>query len=506
MNPVASRIATLIALVALVAGGLGVFLHQNARGVASGDAKSLCTNLAILEHDQRHGASYASDTLIAGYKADLLNLGFVCESGKLKEAEKIEVTNEMVPTTTPATCEADGKLVLPNVEHAAWEKKVNDTWEPASGDEGAGAYQLRLKADDGYALSAAPFEYAITVKARLTGDTCVVPEPEPDPIYACRTDGPNGGPSFLALDPGKFGEYNYGPPFLETTIEGARQSIHDQAWCDPVWMLQKYREYVDPAVSFEAAHVKALELIAQAKAGDNAQWDGMVHEIMSQFDSSRHEFTTIPAGEYHSLGVISNSSGGVPRVVDFVFYDLSPSRVLRSHVTYSDGTSVVLDLRTECNLQLRTPTTQSVPAAGVAPEMAQIPRDSEGTPLLDTPSTTTPPPTTVTTSPPGTSEPPSTTSPPSEDLPSKIPSVIPTHESHDPVGDPPGTVETEAATPEQPADPAVEPGSGSTQQAPGATQAPQPTAAVPTQEVSNDNSAPAEGGTACVDPDTGEPC
>ena len=425
MNSPVTRIIAILAVIAVILGVGGTVLLQNARDLARNNAKSLCTNLSLIERDQRQGASYATETLTDAYKADLLNLGFVCESGKLKKAEKVEVTNDMTPTAVPATCETDGRLNLPQVEHAAWQKKADDAWEPATGDEGVGTWELRLLADDGYVLSA-PLEQTVIVEQRLSGDACKAPTPESQ--YACRTAGPNGNPEFLALSPGKYGEYNYGPAFTATTIEEARQSIHDQAWCDPVWMVQKYREYVDPGISSEQAHAKVLELIAQAKASDNAQWDRMVDEIVSQFDTSENEFTTMPTGEYHSLGVITNTADGVPRIVDFIVYD-NETRVLRSKVTYTNGTTAVIDLRTKCNLQLRTPVdTPPTNGPGEAPQMAQIPRDQEGTPIVEVPPAqpekpeTTVPPTAPPTTPPTA---PPTTVPPSTTPPTTVPPTAP---------------------------------------------------------------------------------
>lgn len=273
----------------------------------------------------------------------------------------------------------------------------------------------------------------------------------------------------------------------------------------------RYRLSIDPMLTAATGAANSLwpynqvDAKTEVFANDHAAWDQANAEINRKIDDALAANTV----SIVTLNGLYSATYSIPGYPPNVRADYAVPRQGQAALSINGHL-----FQLECGFQeYWLQQTADVPAAPaeapvMPPPSPGMDRTPEGTPVVvvDTPSTTTPPPTTVTTSPPGTSEPPSTTSPPSEDLPSKIPSVIPTHESHDPVGDPPGTVETEAATPEQPADPAVEPGSGSTQQAPGATQAPQPTAAVPTQEVSNDNSAPAEGGTACVDPDTGEPC
>jgi len=88
---------------------------------------------------------------------------------------------------------------------------------------------------------------------------------------------------------------------------------------------------------------------------------------------------------------------------------------------------------------------------------------------------------------------------------------IPTNEHHTPASSPSGAAETKAAQATKKADPTTTPGAVSTQKAPGATTAPATkssnkpkyTEPVPSAEVSNNSTAPAQ---KCVDPDTGEPC
>ena len=124
-------------------------------------------------------------------------------------------------------------------------------------------------------------------------------------------------------------------------------------------------------------------------------------------------------------------------------------------------------------------------------------------PKVTTPPTTTPPHTTPpTTSTPTPSCPPGQGTPPACLTP-KDASVIPTNAYHTPAASPPGPAETTPVKPTATANPTVTPGSGSTQQAPGATKAPTTMAPVPPPEVSN---APTNPATGCVDPDTGLPC
>lgn len=153
------------------------------------------------------------------------------------------------------------------------------------------------------------------------------------------------------------------------------------------------------------------------------------------------------------------------------------------------------------------------PSRNVTPQAPVAPKPSSTTPPTTTTTvTTTPPttPTTVTTTPPAN---PST--PPPETCTWKNGSVhelnhglcpkdlseSPTSATgHDPVvvtGGP-----SAPTHPTQTADPATTPGSASTQEAPGATAAPQPSASVPAAEVSNGPTSP---GTGSIDPNTGKP-
>lgn len=375
----ARKVAAVLLAVAVLLWVVGTLLYENARAVAQGQAQSLCTNLTLFRIDQSNGKTYA-DILVAGYEADLLSLGYTCENGRLTKVEVIKVTNEMLPSATDPTCTADGKLVLPVVEHAKWEKLIADKWQPAQSGSGPGTYHVRLTPDKGHKLDAV-IDTSVTVKPKLTGSACTT-APKDNP-YQCRTSGLNGGPTFLALDPFKLGRHSYGHPFTATTIAEARKLIREQAFCDPVWMAQKYREYVDYKMTPDEAHAKVLELIAQAKAGNHGQWNRMVNEIIAQFDKSENSFSTIDPGEYHSLGVLINTPDGVPRIVDFIVNDDRISHVLRSKVTYADGTTVVLDLRMECNLQLRTRTTEELKGAAKAPKMADVKRTREGDATTD---------------------------------------------------------------------------------------------------------------------------
>lgn len=444
MNNPFTRILLVVAvLVALVAGGWLL----NARSIAGEDAQSLCTNLT--NHRNDIGAtSYDVEAAILGYEADLLELGYVCDNGKPIRVTVIEVTKEMEPSATDPTCEADGELVLPEVEHATWQMLFGDEWKPVAETSGPGTYKVRLTTAKRYALRS-PVEREVTVEPKLTGETCVAP-PQEDDTYTCRTNGPNGGPAFLAFEPDKLGPYSYGPPFMATTVEEARQSIYDQSWCDPVWMVQKYREYVDYTMTPEQAHAKVLELIEQAKAGDHAQWDKMVNEIIAQFDRAKHEFTTIDPGEYHSLGMLNNAPDGIPRVVDHVIYDSGRAHVLRSTVTYPDGTVRVLDLRTACNLQLRTPVAETPTGPAVAPPMAQVRRDVEARPVARQ-EQSPPTPATETTTPAEPSASPSTSPSPSPSASTETLEPCPPINGQIPPRNPDGSCPKENAGPNAPA-------------------------------------------------------
>lgn len=375
-----TRILLVLALVVGAGGGLWL---ANAEPVARGDAQSLCTNLAAHRFDKSLGATnYDVDTTSRGYEADLLQMGYTCsDKGDLQKATVITVTSDMTPSTTDPTCDADGKLALPAVPNTRWQKLVNKTWSPVQDGSGPGTYHVALTGDDGYVLSA-NVEKDITVKPRLTGDACTKPAAPVDTTYQCRTSGLNGGPTFVAFAPDKLGPFNYGPAFTATTVADARKSIREQAWCDPTWMVQKYREYVSPGTPADQADAKVHELIAQAKASNNAQWDGMVNEILAAFDNAKHSFTTIPAGWYWSLSVLTNTPDGVPRIIRILVFRSQPTKVLRSVLTYGDGSTATLDLRTLCDLQLQT--AKEVPQAGpaAAPKMAGVPRNPEGTPLV----------------------------------------------------------------------------------------------------------------------------
>ncbi|MCA9336476.1 hypothetical protein KC955_01285 [Candidatus Saccharibacteria bacterium] len=392
MNTLATKIAGFILAIAVALGVGGTVLYQSAHSLAQGDAKSLCTNLNLLRFDRSHGASYASDTLIVGYEQDLLELGYLCGADGAKKVDVIDVSDKMHPSVIKPTCEADGALVLPEVKHATWQKQANDKWELIDTKAGPGEYRVRLNPDKGYALST-PIETKLTVKQKLDAQSseCKVSAAPTPSAYECRTAGLNGNPQFIALQAGKLGQYAYGKPFTGTTVADARQHIHDQSWCDPVWMLQKYREYVDPWMSAEQADAKAHELITQAKAGEQAQWDNMVSQIMDSFDNrSTHVYTTLKPGKYHSLGTVTNTEDGIPRIVDFIVSDSTWAPIFQSTVTYADGTTAVLNLRTLCDLQLRTSIKINVTGPATAPPMAELPRNEEGTiTRVTTPETST---------------------------------------------------------------------------------------------------------------------
>jgi hypothetical protein len=389
MNTLATKIAGFILAIAVALGVGGTVLYQSAHSLAQGDAKSLCTNLNLLRFDRSHGASYASDTLIVGYEQDLLELGYLCGADGVKKVDVIDVSDKMHPSVAEPTCEADGALVLPEVKHATWQKQANDKWEPIDTKAGPGEYRIRLNPDKGNALSS-PIDTTLTVAQKLDAQSGVCKTATPSP-YECRTAGLNGNPQFIALQAGKLGQYAYGKPFTGTTVADARQHIHDQSWCDPVWMLQKYREYVDPWMSAEQADAKAHELITQAKAGEHAQWDNMVSQIMDSFDNrSTHVYTTLKPGKYHSLGTVTNTEDGIPRIVDFIVSDSTWAPIFQSTVTYADGTTAVLNLRTLCDLQLRTSIKINVTGPATAPPMAELPRNEEGTiTRVTTPETST---------------------------------------------------------------------------------------------------------------------
>ncbi|NCU29874.1 hypothetical protein EOM60_04680 [Candidatus Saccharibacteria bacterium] len=493
-----SNAYTRILLVASVVVGLiGVPWILNTEQVAAGDAQSLCTNLQAYEFDKDIGATnYDVESKIVGNKADLLQMGYLCEDGQLVPVEVIEVTNEMNPEVTDPTCDADGELVLLEVDNTTWEWLVDDEWMPVKMPATPGAYTVRLVADKGYALSR-DLSDDVTVQPRLSGKACYeppppppVPEPVPDTKYVCRTNGPNGGPSFLAFEPDKRGPYSYGPAFTASTVEGARQSIHDQGWCDPAWMLQKYREYVDYKMSSETADAKVLELIEQGKAGNQDQWDKMVDEIMNGFDNAHHEFTSIDPGWYHSLGVLTNTANGVPRVVNHDIYDKGRANVLRSTMTYADGTVRVLNLRTACNLQLRTPVAETPTGPAEAPQMAEISRTVEGVPMTPTAPAQPPAPP----APPAPPTTPPTTEPAPEPTTTTEPAPEPTTTT-EPAPEP--TTTTEPAPEPSPTKPSAPPAEQDSQPesndpSPEATRpAPQPTPLLP----DSGEPAPPDGGT-----------
>src|SRR5690606_17678901 len=84
------------------------------------------------------------------------------------------VTVSAEPSATPATCDVDGTLVLPQQEGIAWTGGTNGA--------GPGTYTIVATAAEGYVLTA-PYSKTVTVAA-ATGD-CAPPPPtclDPDRV------------------------------------------------------------------------------------------------------------------------------------------------------------------------------------------------------------------------------------------------------------------------------------------------------------------------------------
>jgi len=190
--------------------------------------------------------------------------------------------------------------------------------------------------------------------------------PTLDPKYACR-------PTFYNDEPGSLGAYTFGKPVTQTDLNEVVQELKDRTWCDPALLVQKAREYKVLTLDASQGHDLATELAAQAKSGDQTEWDALHAQFVAQLEASQNSLGTLESGTYTSYVMLRESSSDVPHVATVEAYRPDGDATLVSILP--DGTR--LEHRLICGFQLQTQV--DVPWATV-PRLREIPRHSEGAP------------------------------------------------------------------------------------------------------------------------------